>query len=158
MEKYMEAALGRILFDILFIHARMVDVYLETVMEDVSLGVRVLSAQSIPPKARGKIDCEYKYLLPGFMDPHVHIETSRLNPVEWSKLSIKSGTTSIFCDLMLTGNVYGENTISMFRQLAKQVSARIFYNIPSKVPAYPGKETCGGSIDELAVGRMMSPG
>lgn len=81
------------------------------------------------------IDCKDKYLAPGFIDGHIHIESSMLLPTELSKLLIKRGTTSAVCDPHEVANVKGLKGIDFMLENAKNALMDLYFMIPSCVPA-----------------------
>ena len=79
-----------------------------------------------------KFEC---YILPGFIDAHVHIESSMLVPSEFSKLIIQKGTVAIINDPHEIANVLGMDGIHFMLENSKETSIKIFFTIPSCVPA-----------------------
>lgn len=75
------------------------------------------------------------YICPGFVDAHVHIESSMLIPSEFSRLLIKEGTIAIVNDPHEIANVKGREGIEFMLEDAKQAVMKIFFGIPSCVPA-----------------------
>lgn len=77
------------------------------------------------------------YILPGFIDAHVHIESSMLTPVEFSKLAISKGTVAIINDPHEIANVLGTSGINYMIENSRRALIKIFFTIPSCVPATP---------------------
>ena len=94
------------------------------------------------------------YILPGFIDAHVHIESSMLLPVEFSKLVIQNGTTAIINDPHEIANVLGKEGIEFMIENSKEALIKTFFTIPSCVPATPfdcsGSEILSSDVEELA--------
>ncbi len=78
--------------------------------------------------------CGY-YASPGFMDGHIHVESSMMTLREYAKLVVPLGTTAIFHDPHEIGNVLGTSGIDLMIQDGKQVPLRCFATMPSCVPA-----------------------
>lgn len=85
------------------------------------------------------------YISPGFIDSHVHIESSMLIPAEFSKLAIQKGTIAVVNDPHEIANVLGREGIDFMIENSKDSAIKMYFTIPSSVPA-----TCfdfsGGSI------------
>jgi len=95
-----------------------------------------------PPETRREtdaaiIDAGGKYISPGFIDSHLHIESSMLSPLEFSKQAALRGTTSVFVDPHEIANVTGQAGLDLFLDQSAQVPIEIFIGIPSCVPATP---------------------
>ena len=81
------------------------------------------------------IDLQGKYVSPGFIEAHMHIESSMMPPLEFAHYSVKHGTTSMLVDPHEIANVAGMKGIQLWLDQAKQVPMDIFIGIPSCVPA-----------------------
>ncbi len=94
------------------------------------------------------------YLLPGFIDAHVHIESSMLTPENFAKLIIPQGTLAIVNDPHEIANVCGKEGIYFMLENAKRALMKIFFGIPSCVPATPfdsaGNVISVADVEELA--------
>ena len=82
-----------------------------------------------------EIDCTGKYLVPGFLDAHMHIESSMVAPGELAKVLVQAGTTTIVADPHEIVNVSGTKGMDYFLQCAKNMLVNVFFMIPSSVPA-----------------------
>lgn len=81
------------------------------------------------------------FLLPSFIDSHIHIESSMLIPSEFAKLSVVNGTCCVIADPHEIANVLGIKGIEFMLNDAKNLPMEIYYMIPSCVPAAPNLET-----------------
>lgn len=99
-----------------------------------------------------EIDCTDQFLCPGFMDAHVHIESSMVMPSELAKTILKSGTTTIIADPHEIVNVVGTKAMKFFLDSTENIPLNIFFMLPSSVPATEF-ETNGASFtaDELSL-------
>ncbi len=93
------------------------------------------------------IDVRKKYISPGFIDSHMHFESSMLTITEFSKLSIPSGTTTIVADPHEIGNALGPIGIKAMAEEADAVPNRIKLVVPAMVPDSPTLETAGADIN-----------
>lgn len=85
------------------------------------------------------------FLLPGFIDAHVHIESSMLVPSEFARLAVPHGTVATVSDPHEIANVCGMEGINYMIDNGKQVPFKFYFGAPSCVPATPF-ETAGAEI------------
>lgn len=94
------------------------------------------------------------YIAPGFIDAHVHIESSMLTPCEFSKAVIARGTVAIINDPHEIANVLGTEGIRYMLSNSREAGIKMFFGIPSCVPATPfdsaGSIVSVSDIEELA--------
>lgn len=94
------------------------------------------------------------YLMPGFIDAHVHIESSMLVPSEFARLAVRHGTLGCVSDPHEIANVLGEEGVRFMLDNAEQTPFHILFGVPSCVPATPF-ETAGAELDAAAVERLL---
>lgn len=94
------------------------------------------------------------YLMPGFIDAHVHVESSMLIPSEFARLAVTHGTVATISDPHEIANVLGVEGVEYMIANGKQVPFHFFFGAPSCVPATVF-ETGGAQIDAEAVGRLL---
>ena len=106
-------------------------------------------------------------MLPGFIDSHIHIESSMVTPAQFAKIAVRHGTTAVVCDPHEIANVLGIEGVEAMIENAKQVPFNFFFTAPSCVPA-TGFETSGAVLDSsdieyllkkeeiVALGEMMN--
>ena len=82
-----------------------------------------------------EIDLNGKYVAPGFIDGHVHIESSMLTPSEFSKLVIPWGTTRVIADPHEIANVKGVKGLGFMHRSSMDTPLNVHIMIPSCVPA-----------------------
>ncbi len=85
--------------------------------------------------AKNNFNAEGKYIVPGLIDAHLHIESSLLAPSELAKLELRHGVTSIFADPHEIGSVSGVSGLFYMIQEARNTPLHIHYMLPSSVPA-----------------------
>lgn len=93
------------------------------------------------------IDVEGKYLSPGFIDSHMHFESSMLTVTEFSRLSIPSGTTTLVADPHEIGNALGPVGMKAMADEIDRVPNKVYLVVPSLVPDSPSLETPGVDVD-----------
>jgi adenine deaminase len=86
------------------------------------------------------------FLLPGFIDAHIHIDSSLLCPSRFAEAIVPHGTTAVITDPHEIANVSGLPGISRMREDAATIPLRVFFTAPSCVPSTP-LETSGCSLD-----------
>lgn len=86
-----------------------------------------------------------QYILPGFIDAHVHVESSMLIPSEFARLAVPHGTVATVSDPHEIGNVLGINGVRYMINNGKLVPFHFYFGAPSCVPA-TSFETAGASI------------
>jgi adenine deaminase len=102
-----------------------------------------------------KTEPNLNYILPGFIDSHVHIESSMLVPSEFARLAVVHGTVATVSDPHEIANVCGMKGVDYMIENGKQVPFKFFFGAPSCVPATPF-ETAGGEISVEDIENLMS--
>jgi adenine deaminase len=94
------------------------------------------------------------YILPGFVDAHVHIESSMLVPTEFARLACVHGTVATVSDPHEIANVCGIEGVQYMIDNSRQTSFKIFFGAPSCVPA-TSFETAGATINATAINNLL---
>ena len=105
-------------------------------------------------KAKKYIDIENKYVAPGLIDSHMHLESSLVTPQRLSEVAVANGTTTIIADPHEIANVVGVKGINYLIKSSKNIPLNIFFMIPSCVPATSFEDT-GSSIDYEDVKELL---
>lgn len=100
-------------------------------------------------------DSSLPYLMPGFIDAHVHVESSMLVPSEFARLAVVHGTVATVSDPHEIANVCGMEGVEYMIENGKQVPFKFYFGAPSCVPATPF-ETAGGEINSADIEDLMS--
>jgi adenine deaminase len=136
------------LYDLILTNPNIIDVRSKQIYKGnilIKNGI-ITGIEPTPSKnAKNIIDAAGKYVAPGFIDSHLHVESSMLSPIEFSKEAAKHGTTAIFVDPHEIANVLGRTGIDLFLKQSDLVPLDMFIGIPSCVPA-TGLEDSGASI------------
>mgnify|MGYP003312283763 FL=1 len=102
------------------------------------------------------IPAEAPYYLPGFIDSHVHIESSMMTPVEFARIASRHGSIGAVCDPHEIGNVLGTKGVELMLHLASLAEFRFAFGVPSCVPSCgPEIETSGFDIDSYGVAELL---
>lgn len=107
-------------------------------------------AQIIP-----KDEVDDQYILPGFIDAHIHIESSMLVPSEFARLAVVHGTVSTVSDPHEIGNVLGTSGVHFMIENGKKVPFKFNFGAPSCVPATTF-ESAGAVIDASEIATLMA--
>jgi adenine deaminase len=91
------------------------------------------------------IDVSSKCILPGFIDSHVHIESSMLTPAEFARAALPHGTTAVVADPHEISNVLGKRGIRYMLDATEDLPLDFYFMLPSCVPATP-LETSGAKL------------
>ena len=143
-------------FDILLVGGTVLDTATSELREaDVGL-VADLIASVHPRGARSDaartVDCAGCFLTPGFIDMHVHFESSHMTPGRYASVVVPQGTTTVFYDPHELANVLGLDGVRYAIEASRDLPLRFICAAPSSVPSAPGLEVSGA---EFAGGEMQ---
>ncbi|MCX7757181.1 MAG: adenine deaminase [candidate division WOR-3 bacterium] len=147
LKQSIELAKGEAKAELLFKNARVVNVYTgESYLSNILVDRgNIIGISDDYNNAQKIIDCEGLYALPGFIDGHIHIESSLLHPTELARLLLLNGTTTIIADPHEISNVLGSKGIDYLLNATEKLPLDVFVMIPSCVPS-SNLETTGGKI------------
>lgn len=117
-------------------------------------GAVLVEAGKIVSITEKETDAEH-FVLPGFVDAHIHIESSMLVPSEFAKIAVAHGTVSTVSDPHEIANVLGVKGVEFMIDNGKKVPVKFNFGAPSCVPA-TSFETAGAIIDSDAIQKMMA--
>ena len=93
-------------------------------------------------------------IVPGFIDSHIHIESSMITPAQFARIAVRHGTTAVVCDPHEIANVLGIDGVEAMIENAKQVPFNFYFTAPSCVPA-TSFETSGATLDSSDVEYLL---
>ncbi|MEI7503457.1 MAG: amidohydrolase family protein, partial [Paludibacter sp.] len=99
-------------------------------------------------------DVEDQYIIPGFVDAHIHIESSMMIPSEFARYSLIHGTVACVCDPHEIANVCGIEGVDYMIDNAKQSPMKFYFGAPSCVPS-TSFETSGAILDAAEVEKLL---
>lgn len=147
LKKRIDVAAGRTPADLAVRNAKIVDVFNCRIIEgDVAVADGMIAGIGGPYHGKQEIDAEGKYLSPGLIDSHIHIESSYVTPEEMGRMAVPHGMTTIIADPHEIVNVAGIDGLDYMMKAAQQTALDIFFMLPSCVPATPF-ETSGAVLD-----------
>jgi adenine deaminase len=101
------------------------------------------------------IDAGGKYLVPGLLDGHMHVESGMLTVTEYVRAVVPHGTTAMFIDPHEIANVFGLKGVKLMADEAARQPIHVWVQVPSCVPSAPGMETPGAEITPEDVAEAM---
>lgn len=105
---------------------------------------------------RSGIPQESPYLMPGFIDSHVHIESSMMVPAEFARVAVEQGTVGVVADPHEIGNVLGREGIDFMIANGSHIRFNFCFGAPSCVPSCsPDIETSGACLGSDDISRLM---
>ncbi len=142
--------------EILLSHARIVNVYTgETYPADIAIADGRIAGVGSGYTGRQTIDLGGRYVCPGFIDAHVHIESSLVPPPEFARAVVARGTTTVIIDPHEIANVLGLEGIRYMFDAAKYNPLSVFVMMPSCVPA-TDMETAGAHLRWYDISHYLS--
>lgn len=157
MPQIMAAARGEIPGDLLLRNARIVNVFTSEVEEgDVLIKEGYIAAVGREEYgAQEVVDLGGAYLLPGFIDGHVHLESSYLYVDQYARAVVPRGTTAVVTDLHELANVAGLRGLRRYLRDARPLPLDVFLMVPSCVPATFDLETSGAVLGPREIRRAL---
>ncbi len=153
LQRTIRYAAGEEPAELLLANARLVDLLAgEIYTADVALAdglvVGIGDGLSRNYSARARLDLGGSYLAPGFLDAHVHVESSMVAPAEFARAVVPRGTTTVISDPHEIANVLGLEGIRFMLECAKGSPLSMFVMAPSCVPA-TGMSSSGAALDAV---------
>ena len=156
-----DTAMGREKADLVVQNASLVNVNSGEILEKQDVAVKK-DRIALVGDARGTIgpntqvvDAGEKYLVPGFIDGHVHIESSMVTATQFTRAVIPHGTTTVFIDPHEITNVIGLDGVRFFLKESGGLPLKVLITMASCVPAAPGFETSGAVIGPKEIEETM---
>ena len=154
----LRAAAGEIPVDLILENIQIVNVYSNEILPG-SLAIyngKIVVLNPLPSHpAKEHFDGKGMFAVPGFIDTHIHIETTLLTPEALAEAITPWGTTSLFVDAMEIANVAGKEGLLALIKGTDALPFRVYLEIPSRVPTAPGLETTGGVLDAEEVRQLF---
>ena len=140
LKQLIDVAAGRAPADLRIKNCQIIDVFNKSTFSGDVLVTRGLIAgyggQGFP-EAKETYDAKGAYVAPGFIDSHVHIESSHLSPAEFSRLIVPHGTTTVVADPHEICNVCGLEGFDYMLKASEHIALQVFLQVPSCVPCTP---------------------
>jgi adenine deaminase len=157
LKKLIDTAAGRIPADLVIKNCKVVDVYNGTIIDgDIALCEDLIAGVG-QYEGHKEIDAKGQYAAPGFIDSHIHVESSYVSPEELGRLVVPHGTTTIIADPHEITNVCGLKGLDYMIEASEATALDIKWMMPSCVPATPF-EHAGAVVDAAAMEGPMASG
>ncbi len=154
IDHYIDLARGRGQADLLLRNVRLVNVLSgEIHPADVAIADGVFLGFG-NYAAREVLECEGRYLVPGLIEGHIHIESSQILPSEFARLVASRGTAAVVADPHEIANVMGLAGVEFMLAASAGLPVSFYFMVPSCVPA-TNMETAGAVIDAAAVTALL---
>ena len=156
-----DAAAGRLPFDLLIRGAQVVNCFDASVRPGcVGILGDTICYVGLDENLAAKhvTDANGQYLLPGFVDAHMHLESSMLSPVWFGRAAAACGTTTVCADPHEICNVLGTEGVKALCELSRLSPLRVIMMAPSTVPSAPGLEGSGFSVGYEETRTMLRDG
>ena len=126
----------------------------DAIQERIYKGKLIISNNKIVDIIEDDSIKEDYYIMPGFVNSHVHIESSMITPLEFSKQAVRWGTVAVVSDPHEIANVLGEKGIEFMIENSKLSPMKFYFGVPSCVPA-TGFETSGAVLNSDKVHELL---
>ena len=153
-----ETGLGRRPCDLKLANVQLVNVWPSEIYP-TDIYIRRGRVVSIDPnaglEALETVDCGGQYAVPGFIDTHMHFETTMLSPEALASVVVPAGSTTLCADLMEIANVAGADGLKAMLTSMDRLPYRMLIEVSSRVPTAPGLETTGAYMGAEEVAEIM---
>lgn len=157
-----DVAMGRVPADLVILNGRWVSVQSGEIIPGSDIAVKDGHIAYVGEDAShtiGKktkvIDAKGRYLVPGLLDGHMHVESGMVTVTEFVRAVAVRGTTGMFVDPHEIANVFGLKGVKLMVDEAQMQPIHVWVQMPSCVPSAPGLETPGASIGPKEVAQAM---
>jgi adenine deaminase len=158
-----DCAMGRIPANVVIRHGQWVCVQTGEIVPNTDIAIlsgRIAYVGEDASHCIGKetrvIDAKGKYLVPGLLDGHMHVESGMVTVTEFVRAVVPHGTTGMFVDPHEIANVFGLRGVRLMVDEAAQQPIHVFVQMPSCVPSAPGFETPGAVLGPNEVAEAMT--
>jgi adenine deaminase len=158
-----DVAMGRLPADLVIRGGRWVCVQSGEIIPETDIAIKDERIAYVGPNAvhtigdhSQVIQAEGRYLAPGLLDAHMHVESGMLTVTEFVRAVIPHGTTGMFIDPHEIANVFGLPGVRLMVEEARIQPIHVWVEMPSCVPSAPGLETPGSHIGPEEVAEAMT--
>jgi adenine deaminase len=162
-QRLVDVAMGRAQADLVIRGGRWVCVQSGEIIPDTWIAIKGQRIAYVGPDASHTvgdstkvIEAEGRYLVPGLLDGHMHVESGMVTITEFVRAVLPRGTTGMFVDPHEIANVFGLKGVRLMVDEAAVQPIHVWVQVPSCVPSAPGLETPGASIGPDQVAEAMT--
>lgn len=135
--KRINVASKKVAADLVITNGKIVDVFNQEIMEgDIAIADGVFAGVG-DYEGKKTIDANGKYILPGFIDGHVHIESAMVTPNQFAHVVLPHGVTTVIADPHEIANVSGAEGIDFMIKASEDTPLNVYFGMPSCVPTAP---------------------
>lgn len=161
--RLVDVAMGRSPADLLIRNGRWVSVQSGEIIPGTDIAVADGRIAYVGPDAAHAVgeetvvvEAEDRFLVPGLLDGHMHVESGMVTVTEFVRAVLPHGTTGIFVDPHEIANVFGLDGVRLMAEEAALQPIHVWVQVPSCVPSAPGLETPGATIGPDEVAQAMT--
>ncbi|MCL2494673.1 MAG: adenine deaminase [Oscillospiraceae bacterium] len=157
-----DVAMGRAPAELVIRDARLVNVCTREIVEHTDVAVAegrvalVGDAAHCVGESTTVIEANGAYIAPGFLDGHMHIESSMMTVGNYARAVVPHGTVGVYADPHEICNVFGKKGVELLIEDSLRAPLKAMVTVPSCVPAVPGFEDAGAEITSADVREMMA--
>ncbi len=156
LKRRIDAAAGREKADLVLKNCRIVNVFSGTVEPgEIAVKDGVVVGVGAGYEGRETMDVEGRFVAPGFIDAHIHIESSYVSPEQFGRMVVPHGTATVIADPHEIANVCGLDGLRYMLEASKGTKLNILYAVPSCVPATPF-EDAGAKLDVADMEELLA--
>lgn len=162
-KRLVDCAMGRLPADLVIRNGRWVCVQTGEIIANTDIAVINGKIAFVGNDARHTIgattkviEAVGKYLVPGLLDGHMHVESGMLTVTEFVRAIIPHGTTGIFIDPHEIANVFGLSGVKLMHDEASVQPIHVWVQVPSCVPSAPGMETPGATLTPADIAEALT--
>jgi adenine deaminase len=136
LNRFLPIARGDEPADLLLRNGRVINVFTgEIIKADIAIAADTIVGVGLPYEAKEEVDLGGRYVCPGLIDAHVHIESSMVTPPQFARAVLPRGTTTVVSDPHEIANVAGTDGIRYMLDISAGLPLTVLVNLPSCVPA-----------------------
>jgi adenine deaminase len=156
-----QAASGKVPLDLVIRNVHLINVFTcEIYPADIGIYKNRIAALDLDGsfglEGLAEIDGSGKWAAPGFVDAHLHIESSMVTPANYAAAVLPHGVTTAIVDPHELANVMGKDSVRYVIESSAGLPLRVLVTVPSSVPSVPGLETAGAEFNAEDIREMLS--
>ncbi|MDC7243265.1 MAG: amidohydrolase family protein, partial [Sphaerochaetaceae bacterium] len=158
LNNLIDVAAHRVKADLCIKNAKVIDVFNRKIFEsDVLISKNRIAGFAKCGKGSAKevIDINFSYILPGFIDSHVHIESSHCTPEVFSNLLVPNGVTTVIADPHEICNCHGLDGLDYMLEASENLPLQAYFMVPSCVPATTFEHS-GATLDAKEIEKRIN--
>ena len=160
LQNIADTMLGKQEYDLVIQNVQIVNVYNDTIRKGeigiVEGKIGEINYNENHLKGKKTIDGNNKYAIPGFIDSHMHLESSMLTPNHFAEIALSCGTTTVAADPHEIANVMGIKGVKSLVEACLDLPLNVYVFAPSTIPSLPGFESSGFDVTGKEMDEMLN--